>query len=54
MQKRIGELERGKARVLCEEKKKRRKKKRKKAKNGMEIICVWISMDLYGYQLFHF
>ena len=37
MQKRVGDLERGKARVLCEEKNKM-KKKRKKAKKGMETI----------------
>ena len=37
MQKRVGDLERGKARVLCEEKNKM-KNKRKKAKKGMETI----------------
>ena len=37
MQKRVGDLERGKARVLYEEKNKM-KKKRKKAKKGMETI----------------
>ena len=37
MQKRVGELKRGKARVLCEEKNKM-KKKIKKAKKGMETI----------------
>ena len=46
MQKRVGELERGKARVFQEEKK---KKKRKKAKKGMETTFVWISMILYGF-----
>ena len=49
MQKRVGELERRKARVLQEEK----KKKRKKAKKGMEnrdlYGDVWISMILYGH-----
>ena len=40
MQKRVGELERGKARVFQGEKKKKKKKKkkRKKANKGMETI----------------
>ena len=40
MQKRVGELERGKARVLQEEEKKKKKKKKKikKAKKGMKTI----------------
>ena len=45
MQQRVGELERGKARVLCEEKKKR-KKMREKRISGMD---VWFVMVLYGY-----
>ena len=45
MQKRVGELERGKARVLQEEK----KKKRKKAKKGMEFLFGSMeTMVLYG------
>ena len=56
-EKHVGEHERGKARVLQEEKKKKKKKKRKKAKKGMETICIWIIMVLYGCMdssLFHF
>ena len=29
--------------------KKKKKKKKKKRKKGMETICVWIAMGLYGY-----
>ena len=44
MQKSVGEIERGKAKVLCE-KKKKRKKKREKRISGMDKYgFVWIAM----------